>query len=475
MMNRQSILSVLAIGILILTAFFACEKKPTAPVRENPFDPKNKNFDDIPPKIILKINTLNGITNETEFIFDASQSFENEDKLFKPAAKWDLDGDGKYDEEFKRNNLIKKKIFDIGGGEKTIKLKILGAKGLTADTTFKIFVNTRPQAQFTARQKSYNPLIMYFDASASEDYEDGNDLQFRWDFDSDGIFDTNWLSEDTMSHEYTSVGSYSVKLNVRDQDQLIGELEITITVSYSSLIEMVYVSGGTFEMGCTSEQSGCEGYESPVHTVTLNSFLIGKYEITQIQYKDIMGTNPSRFKADNRPVERVSWYNAIKFCNKLSLRDGLEPCYTINGGSVTCDFSKNGYRLPTEAEWEYAARGGSEGSATLYAGSNNADDVAWYKGNSGSQTNEVGTKQPNELGLYDMSGNVWEWCWDWFVDNYYSSSPQNNPKGPDTGVWRVMRGGSWYFGVNLLRVASRSGYLPDYIYEDYGFRIVRRP
>ena len=172
-----------------------------------------------------------------------------------------------------------------------------------------------------------------------------------------------------------------------------------------------------------------------------------------------MGNNPSRLKGDNLPVERVSWNKVKKFIKKLNQKTG-----------------KN-YRLPTEAEWEYAARGGastSSATATKYSGSNNIDDVAWYIDNSGSKTHAVGRKQANELGIYDMSGNVWEWCSDWYGKDYYSKSPKSNPKGPGSGQRRVLRGGCWYNYSNYCQVAFRdwrSYFKSNHFF--LGFRIVR--
>jgi len=232
---------------------------------------------------------------------------------------------------------------------------------------------------------------------------------------------------------------------------------------------MVKVTGGTFRMG-----SNWNSDEQPIHSVTVDSFWMGKFEVTQKVWKSVMGTNPSNFKGEDLPVENVSWYDTVKFCNKLSERDGFEPVYTINGTQVTCDFTKNGYRLPTEAEWEYAARGGNQSRGYTYAGSNSAGTVAWYWDNSGKKTHPVGTKQPNELGLYDMSGNVWEWCWDWYDKKYYAQSPSKNPKGPSSGAQRVRRGGSWDLLAEDIRSAYRNHSAPSYsnIY-GFGFRLSR--
>jgi formylglycine-generating enzyme required for sulfatase activity len=231
---------------------------------------------------------------------------------------------------------------------------------------------------------------------------------------------------------------------------------------------MVRVEGGTFQMGTTNGDSD----EKPVHTVTVKGFYMGKYEVTQKEWREIMGSNPSYFKGDNLPVECVSWNEAIEYCNKRSLKEGLTPAYRGSGNSITCDFNATGYRLPTEAEWEYAAKGGNQDYLTYeYAGGNSADSVAWYDGNSGSKTHPVGTKQPNSLGLYDMSGNVWEWCWDWYGS--YSSESQTDPTGVSSGTTRVSRGGGWINSAADVRAAGRISGTPLNRNYCLGFRLVR--
>ena len=214
---------------------------------------------------------------------------------------------------------------------------------------------------------------------------------------------------------------------------------------------MVYVEGGTFTMGATSEQKKPDDDEKPTHRVSLSSFYIGKYEVTQALWKAVMGSNPSRFEGDNLPVEKVSWNDCQTFLRKLNAMTG-----------------KN-FRLPTEAEWEFAARGGNRNRGYQYSGSNVLSDVAWYADNSGSKTHNVGTKAPNELGIYDMSGNVWEWCQDW--KGSYIGSAQTNPKGPSSGSYRVDRGGSWFNFAWSCRVACRYCHTPDYRYFHLGFRL----
>jgi formylglycine-generating enzyme required for sulfatase activity len=218
---------------------------------------------------------------------------------------------------------------------------------------------------------------------------------------------------------------------------------------------MVYVAGGTFTMGCTAEQGNdCYSNEKPSHSVTLSGYYIGKYEVTQAQWKAVMGSsnNPSYFKGDNLPVEKVSWDDAKDFISKLNAKTG-----------------KN-FRLPTEAEWDYAARGGNRSKGYKYSGSNSLGNVGWYWDNSGKTTHAVGQKTPNELGIYDMSGNVWECCNDWYGN--YSSSSQTNPAGANTSSYRVSRGGGWSNVAASCRVANRNCYTPDLRYIHLGFRLV---
>ena len=220
--------------------------------------------------------------------------------------------------------------------------------------------------------------------------------------------------------------------------------------------DMVYVEGGRFDMGATSEQgSDADSDEKPVHSVTLSDYYIGKCEVTQELWEAVMGSNPSNFKGAQNPVERVSWNDCQEFVSRLNSLTGRT------------------FRLPTEAEWEYAARGGNKSRHYKYSGSNNIFDVAWHGDNSGDKTHAVGTKTANELGIYDMSGNVEEWCSDWYGG--YSAGAQTNPQGPSSGSFRVLRGGGWSGNAGRCRVSYRDRGHPNAIGHTFGLRLVLVP
>ncbi|MCX6276550.1 MAG: bifunctional serine/threonine-protein kinase/formylglycine-generating enzyme family protein [Bacteroidetes bacterium] len=234
--------------------------------------------------------------------------------------------------------------------------------------------------------------------------------------------------------------------------RLADSIRVADSTAASQAKIMVFVQGGTFNMGT----SDGEYAERPVHSVTIGDFYIGKYEVTQIQWRAVMGYNPSNYSGcDDCPVENVSWNDVQEFIQKLNQKTGKS------------------YRLPTEAEWEYAAKGGDKSNGYTYSGSNSVGDVAWYSENSGSKTHPVGQKQPNELGLYDMSGNVWEWCSDWYDD--YQGSPTSNPKGPSSGYRHVGRGGSGILFSSFCRPEYRINNAPDNRDISLGFRLAFVP
>ena len=263
---------------------------------------------------------------------------------------------------------------------------------------------------------------------------------------------------------------------------------------------MVLVPAGTFQMGRV-------GVAEPVHTVTLDAYWIGKYEVTIadcILFMNYVGMDISGVYNGNQcvsgingdsgiymsggefvfqggtynaysncPMICITWYGAVEYCNWRSSIDGYTPCYNVNGTSITCNWDADGYRLPTEAEWEYSARGATNTPDYTYAGSNNLDDVGWYTGNNSPfGCKPVGQKGSNGIGTKDQSGNVWEWCWDWYGS--YSSSSQTNPHGPDTGSIRVLRGSSWLNNAFSCAVAYRESYQPSNVNIHIGFRVCRK-
>ena len=240
----------------------------------------------------------------------------------------------------------------------------------------------------------------------------------------------------------------------------------------------VRINGGTFMMGSPAGEPGRMGNEMQ-REVTLSPFYMMKFHVTQAEYEEIMGTNPSHFRGANLPVERVSWFDAIAFSNRLSELKGLTPVYTINGQNVTKDRNANGFRLPTEAEWEFAARAGT--TTPFWTGDNittaqaNFDGTRPFNNNPSGvfrqRTMPVGSFPPNAFGLYDMHGNVGDWCWDWNVE--YARGPQVDPLGAATGFHRVFRGGSWNHPASFLRSARRGGNIPSFRGAYIGIRLVR--
>ena len=260
------------------------------------------------------------------------------------------------------------------------------------------------------------------------------------------------------------------------------KVEVEIDPALVEMVQMVPVAGGRFNMGTADGEDD----EFPAHSVSVDSFNMSTTEVTQELYKRIMGKNPSYFVGEKLPVEKVSWLDAIIFCNKLSIEMGKRPCYSQNANTdtdswsgannISCNYNANGYRLPTEAEWEFAARGGKNNDTFLYSGSATIDEVAWYEGNSDGETHEVATKAPNTLGLYDMSGNVWEWCWDNYSATFYVNGASANTRGPSEGTGKVLRGGSrastYGDGSSVCRVTNRNSAAATERYYLNGFRFV---
>ena len=235
--------------------------------------------------------------------------------------------------------------------------------------------------------------------------------------------------------------------------------------------EMVLIPGGHFLMGDADE------IDAPVHEVEVDAFLMDRHLVTQQQYEALMGKNPARWKGSRNPVEQLRWSDAVRYCNRRSERDGFQPCYDL--GTLQCNFAADGYRLPTEAEWEYACRAGT--ASRYFFGDSPAKlgDYAWFDKNSGGHPRPVGQKQPNPWGLQDIVGNVWEWCNDFYDVDYYQVAPRRNPRGPDHGPNKVLRGGAWRFSADNCRSGYRYNESPGYAdvcfgYDIYGFRCVRK-
>jgi formylglycine-generating enzyme required for sulfatase activity len=275
-----------------------------------------------------------------------------------------------------------------------------------------------------------------------------------------------------------SLGLVTVLLLVggcRDQKALPEPASTTAEISKAiytkSGIDMVLIPAGEFTLG----DDGGEKDERPAHRVRLSAFYMDDCEVTQASFEAIMGRNPSKAKGANRPVERVSWLAAIQYCNMRSTCEGLKPCYDLS--SMACDFAADGYRLPTEAEWEYACRAGTTAPWSFGDKSGEITRFAWFKGNAEKTTHAVKQKQPNGWGLYDMHGNAAEWCNDYYADHYDPLAAEN-PRGPATGSARVLRGGSWMSDEDDCRCSARHSEPPVFAdvcfgSDSYGFRCVR--
>ena len=351
----------------------------------------------------------------------------------------------------------------IGGGRKDLNGKqcalikvlvrdnILKCKGgnigdiVTEGVVKKIFVS--PSTKFLELEFQYNfPLKVTFADYGIKSLDEGATYTIT-------LVDAYMLSQQSSQQNNT----HTVVPDVQQAQSTQPSQPIVQSESNSNILpitvngvtfNMIKVDGGTFTMGATSEHKD----EKSTHQVTLSSYYIGETEVTQALWTAVMGNNPSEFNGDNLPVENVSWEDCQTFIGKLNGLTGKR------------------FRLPTEAEWEYAARGGNRSNHTQYSGGSRIDDVAWYGGNSGNKTHSVKTKKPNELGLYDMSGNVWEWCQDW--KGSYSSNAQTNPTGPGSGYHRGYRGGGLNFSERYCRSSYRDCFTPADGSSYLGLRLV---
>lgn len=307
-------------------------------------------------------------------------------------------------------------------------------------------------------------------------------IEYLWDFDTARVR----TSSDSVVHTFDAIGWYGVTVTVYRNRTAIGSARLLVNIrTQPPDIPMVAIPAGRFLRGSTRVSQ----WEQPVVAVTVSTpLLVSAYEITQAQWERVMGTSPAYYRGDDLPVSNITWMDAVDFCNRLSIRFGLQPCYSIRGDTVECDWNASGFRLPTEAEWEYAARAGT--TTDTYAGdladpfagclaSDTLDPVldriAWYCKNSDGILHPIGQKQPNAWGLYDMIGNVSEFVWDRDSGTQYSPSDTLDPRGPATGLLRRIRGGSFLEGAHENRVAARtSSFYPTRRKVDSGIRLVRR-
>ena len=334
-----------------------------------------------------------------------------------------------------RDNIVKCKGGNIGNI-------------ITEGVIKKIFVS--PSARFLELEFQYSfPVKVTFADYGYTSLSEGSTYTIT-------LVDAYLMSQQSMPQQ-TQQQTY----NSNAQNNIVHQTTSTQTTLSADLLpitvngvtfNMIKVDGGTFTMGATPEMTDPWNDEKPTHKVTLSSYYIGETEVTQGLWKAVMGSNPSWFTGDNLPVEQVSWDDCQQFIDKLNSLTGKK------------------FRLPTEAEWEFAARGGNKSHHTQYSGSDNVDEVAWYENNSGNKTHPVKTKKANELGIYDMSGNVFERCQDWYGD--YSRKSQKNPAGPKSGTYRVSRGGCWYSLARHCRSSNRGSNTPDGRFYDLGLRLV---
>jgi len=346
---------------------------------------------------------------------------------------------------------------------------------------FLIYLETLPKPTFDVPEGSYNAIQTVGIHCALE----GVSIRYT----TDGTVPTESSSLYTgplTISETTILGAMAFNQNFIPSQPVYALYEIDLTPP----LEMLLVPSGSVTMGDTRGE-GYNDDQYPTHTIYLNSFYLSKYELLQSQYAAVVGSIPDNAygAGDYYPVYGLSWYAAIKFCNMLSIKDGYTPVYSISGttnptvwgdiplmnnptwNEVICDWNANGYRLPSEAEWEYAARGATMNPDYIYSGSNNFGTVAWCMANPVNEAHEVGQKAPNGLGFYDMSGNVYEWCWDWYF--HYPSSIQYNPHGQLTGTYRTMRGGAWGSPFFLCGNFYRGFSSPHLVPQGLGLRLCR--
>lgn len=450
----------------------------------SPIFHKNITLDLTRPKAIFSVRPDSGVTNETDFEFDATKSTDNLSHYENIEVRWDWENDGNYDADWTRDKRITHRYSE--GGTKTIKLQIRDGAGWLTEYSQTIFVNSRPVAQFSVSPPAgEDTTVFYFDASASSE-PDADKILFRWDFQGDKIWEIDWSVEKNVSYQFAQGGNYLTRLEVKDSYGLINSYQQYVIVFYAS--PMVYIPAGEFTMG--SKETGRDeevgdSDEHPLHNVYLGDFYIDKYEVTNAQYSQFLTAGNS-----------AHYYPEMQILNRWDgsfvAKEGYEnhPVIFVTYNDALEYAHWRGKSLPTEAQWEKAARGTDmrlypwgnilEKNRLNYWGS---DDP--FENVSGAKTVPIGfydganhlgyqTKDsPSPYGTYDMAGNLWEWCSDWYQADYYSHSPSQNPTGASSGSFRVIRGGSWADEIYYVRTTCRSHHLPSDRSPTIGFRCVK--
>ncbi len=471
--------SIIALGsIIILTTIFilgSCSKT------QNNLPP-TPSFTVSPPFVQL----------DTIVVFDGTGTTDDYTSLENLEFRWDFNNDGSWETEWAKTPIVSNKYLEYGFysvgmevkdqsgliGWVSRNLTVIDSAGVMSDYPIAVF-SINPQTG------DVNTTFSFSAAGSSDLQDDVTLLEVRWDFDNNGSWDSEWTTDKIATHRFDAEGQFEVILQVRDTDGNISGNSKTLYVGGGGggLLDLTFVAipGGTFEMGCTQpNQENCNTYdEQPTRSTTVNAFQMSKYEVTNYQYAGFLndiGCSPNGsiggnqlifigaencqityvggvFRAvdgkHNAPVTQVTWAGAVEFC------------------------SQNGGRLPTEAEWEYAAKGGNNNENFEFSGSNTIVNVAWYAANSYAVTEDAGTKDANQLDLYDLSGNAMEWCSDWYDWEYYSTGEGDNPQGPASGEFRVVRGGSVYNGADDCRSSDRFWNDPKTSLPGLGFRIVK--
>lgn len=434
-----------------------------------------------PPVVKFQVTPDSGIAGETMFLFDATESSHQ----FDIFLRWDWNGDGQFDTDWSQS---KQEMYQyrFGGGSREVRLEVKDKSGWVITSSRAIVVYSRPYPDFSYTQDYENPLKITFDASGSGDYEDGNHLQYRWDFNADSLWDSDWSTAKTIIQSFEPFDEILVTIEAKDSQGLANTSTSNVLNNFNN---MVHVPAGDFIMG----NNEFEIDERPIHEVYLDDFWIDKYPVTNKTYANFLNEFVAKYSERQPDVTRfidladkncrIS-YEAGKYIVIPEYQNHPVVNVTWYGADVFCKFY--GKRLPTEAEWEKTARGTDQRS---YAWGNSVDSsranywdsgdpfgdnptpVGFYNGQNfrGFQTND----SPSFFGVYDLGGNVKEWVSDWYLRNYYSQSPKINPPGPPAGEKKVVRGGGFLFHPDQLRVTFRYAMLPERSANFIGFRCVK--